>query len=161
MKFLFPLVATHIDGRTILYYSLDDLRGHIKKYGKFHQHRTYSEMSREYDTSGKYAYVFVQKYNDWVVRDDRGRVVTVNDLPKVKQRYYHWRRSSAQFDRAMELGLPIPYTGCSKAGWKMNHTAKKNSGKGHRNRNRALCEHDFQEFGIRNKYGKPKPWEGY
>ena len=42
----------------------------------------------------------------------------------------------------------------------MNHTAKKNSGAGHRNRNRALAIYEAKEYQVDNNIGGHViPWE--
>ena len=44
----------------------------------------------------------------------------------------------------------------------MNHTAKKNSGSGHRNRNRAKAIYEAQEYGVKNDVGnRVIPYEGW
>ena len=170
-NYLFPLNAIHKDGHVVLLYTLDEVYAFIRKYGKFHEYRTSSGeriVSYKYDYSQPRAwsrYIPVYEYftvvNDWIVRDDRGRRVKYDDIPSRHSNYDYYNSRRAELRKFAEKGLPIPGTGCRKAGWKMNHTAKKNSGAGHRNRNRAICEYDRKEYGISNPYGKPMPWEGY
>lgn len=105
----------------------------------------------------------VQTKYHWVVRDDFGRPITreafYEAYPVSHPAWYARRYAAAR--TAAEKGLPIPGTGCSKAGWKMNHTAKKNSGRGHRNRNRARAIYEAREYGVPNNVGnRVIPWEG-
>lgn len=165
-NYLFPLNAIHKDGTVILLYTLDEVYAFIRKYGKFHEYRTSTKSTSEYYYDRalgglRHKYSWVTTENDWIVRDDRGRRVKYDDIPSRHSNYDYYNSRRAEIRKIAEKGLPIPGTGCSKAGWRMNHTSKKNSGAGHRNRNRALCEYDRKEYGIKNKYGKPMPWEGY
>lgn len=155
MNYLYPLNAIHSNGRTKLLYTLEEVHKFIAEHGRFYTHHVESYFCltgygyREFKTNG------------WIVRDDRGRIVTYEDVCVQIHMYYGWNKRNAEIRKIAENGLPIPYTGCRKAGRKMNHTAKKNSGSGHRNRNRALCEYDRKAYGIRNNYGKVIPWEHY
>lgn len=146
MNYLYPLTAIHIDGETILLYSNNAVLDFIKKYGRF----TERHVEWYYDY---HSLTFRKKANGWIVRDDRGRVVKYDDVCYQHQTYDWYNERNAKVRAIAEKGLPIPYTGTSKAGWKMNHTAKKNSGSGHRNRNRALAIYDAKEYGIKNNVG--------
>jgi len=156
-NFLFPLNAIHRDGTVILLYTLDDVFGFVKKYGRFYNHHV--DTYWYFDSYGRYCEA--KTPNNWILRDDRGRVVKYDDIPFPSRSYSYWNERNAKIRKLAEKGLPIPYTACRKAGRKINHTAKKNSGAGARNRNRALCEYDRKEYGIKNPYGVPVSWEGY
>lgn len=164
-NYLFPLNAIHKDGTVILLYTLDEVYDFINKYGKFHDYRTSTKSTSEYyydHTLGglRHKYSWKTTENDWIVRDDRGKIVKYDDIPSSHGKYYYYSSRLAEIRKIAEKGLPIPHTGRRR--WKkMNHTAKKNSGAGHRNRNRSRCEHDRKEYGIKNPYGKPINWEGY
>jgi hypothetical protein len=153
-NFLFPLNAIHRNGEVVLLYTLDEVYSFIKKYGRFYDQHVEWYW---YFVDGRY--VEHNKPNDWILRDDRGSVVRYDDIPNRHDRYHYWNKRNAEIRKIAEKGLPIPGTGGYRKCWKMNHTAKKNSGAGHRNRNRALCEYDRKEYGIKNKYGSPRSWE--
>lgn len=155
-NFLFPLNAIHRNGEVILLYTLDEVYAFVRKYGRFYDHHVDWHW---YFDNGRYCEY--TKPNDWIVRDDRGRTVKYDDISGPPSYNYWINKRNAEIRKIAEKGLPIPYTGCSKAGYKQNHTAKKNSGSGHRNRNRARCQYDQKEYGIKNKYGKPIPYEGW
>ena len=155
MNYLFPLNAINIDSTVILLYTMDEVHSFIRKYGQFHDHHKYSHynsMLRE----------FISGSHTWIVRDDCGRIVKFDDVKPPVYDYYAWRNKRNKHIRHAEsLGLPIPGQRHARAGWKQNHPAKKNSGSGKRNRDRSICEYERIEYGIPNKYGKVKPWEGY
>lgn len=161
MKYLYPLVAVHINGHTELLYTLEDVRTFIKKYGQFYEKHKYSyRQYLGYDSYPRYEYV--QAYHPWIVRDDRGRIVKYDDVCYQHALYDGYNKNMAKTRAIAEKGLPIPYTGTSKAGYKMNHTAKKNSGSGHRNRNRALAIYDAKEHGVKNNVGgRVIPYENW
>jgi len=154
MEYLYPLVATHRNGNTELLYSFDAVQQFIKKYGRFHEYHKHSFY--DFRSHG-----FITSYYDWIVRDDRGRKVTCDEF--ITNGYgVRWHKRQAELRHYAELGLPIPRTGCRKAGYKMNHPAKKNSGAGHRNRNRALAIYEAGQYKVKNNVGgRVIPWENY
>lgn len=153
MKYLYPLIAVHRNGGTILLYNEDAVANFIAKYGRF----TDNHVDYYCDPSD---YYFTRRVsNGWIMRDDRGQVVKFEDIkPSYKPSAYLTKRR-AIVKAAIEKGLPIPGTGGWKKIWKMNHQAKKNSGARKRNRNRSLCEEHFKEYGVKNPYGKVRRWE--
>lgn len=153
MEYLYPLNAINRDGSVILLYSKDDVYKFIAKYGIWEDYHKYT--ARYYDPDTRQVSYHVS-YREWIVRDDRGRKVKFEDVRRPRDTRQYWKQ--AQRDAAAK-GLPIPGTGGFRKCWKMNHTAKKNSGSGHRNRNRARFVEDFKEYGIRNNGGKPIPYE--
>lgn len=154
MEFLYPLNAIHRDGEVILLYTLEEVHKFLAKYGEITEHH----VEYYYDFS---YHMYRRKANGWIIRDDRGRVVKYEDVQKQWPPYQYRNDHHRRIRAIAEKGLPIPRTGCSKAGRKINHTAMKNSGAGKRNRDRALCEYDRKEYGVKNRLGKPIPWEGW
>lgn len=152
MKYLYPLNAIHVDGHTILLYTQDDVDKFVREYGVWYDIHT----EHYYDWSAPLGYRQRCRINNWIVRDDRGRKVKFEDVQRPRDTRRHWLEAQRV---AAAKGLPIPGTGGYRKCWKMNHTAKKNSGAGHRNRNRALFVEHFKEYGIRNNNSKPIPWE--
>jgi len=146
MNYLYPLIAIHIDGKPILLYSNDALASFIGKYGQFTEHH----VDYYYDIS---SFMYRRKTNGWIVRDDRGKIVKYDDVVSFGTNWKYYNKRQAEIRGIAAKGLPIPRTGTSKAGWKMNHVAKKNSGSGHRNRNRALAIYDAKEYDVKNNVG--------
>lgn len=157
MEFLYPLNAIHIDGGVILLYTLDEVHAFIRKHGRFTEHH----VEWYYDPTD-WARRRPVKASGWIVRDDRGRTVKYDDVCIKYPMYYGWNQRNAEIRAIAAKGLPIPHTGCRKAGWKQNHPAKKNSGSGHRNRNRAKAIYEAKEYGVKNDVGgRVIPWENY
>lgn len=156
MQYLYPLNAIHKDGRVVLLYTIEEARAFIGKYGRW-----YDRHVESYWGINQYGLYRETKTNGWIVRDDRGRTVPVKDIEYQYPAYWWYNQRIAEARRAAEKGLPIPGTGGSKKCWKMNHTAKKNSGAGHRNRNRSLAAYEEKEYGIKNTLGRVIPWEHY
>lgn len=155
MNYLYPLNAIHIGGEVLLLYTESEVLDFIRKYGKFTEHH----VEWYYDWP---SYTYRKKANGWIVRDDRGRIVKFDDVCYQYVPYEHYNHRQAEIRAIAAKGLPIPRTGCRKAGWKMNHTAKKNSGSGHRNRNRAKAIYESKEYGVHNNIGnRVIPWEHY
>lgn len=150
MQYIYPLTAIHFSGETLMLYSSDAVLSFIKQYGRFTEHH----VSYFYDWKNLIHY---RKIDGWIVRDDFGRVVKYEDFCYQYKQYEHYNERMAKLRKIAEKGLPIPRTGCRKAGHKMNHTAKKNSGSGHRNRNRAKIAYEASEYGFRNNSGR-LPW---
>lgn len=66
MIYLFPVIATHRDGDTVLLYSVAEIISFVK--GKF----VGTEWFRD---KPLYTWTRDPDYNDWILRDDRGRPV--------------------------------------------------------------------------------------
>ena len=109
MNYLYPLNAIDTEGRVILLYTVDAVYDFIKKNGRFYDRRYY----RFYNYRN---YVSEKRVSEWIVRDDRGRIVKYEDFPIDYEKYYNRRRKEIR--EIVVKGLPIPGTGCSKAGWK-------------------------------------------
>ena len=153
MKYVYPLNAIHIDGDTVLLYSKKE----VEAFQKNNRWGTVFGDPSLNDFSDRRWEVFNCA---WIIRDDWGRKVHPLDFV-MKNDFRFLKARHIRAKKAIELGLPIPYTGTSRP-WKMNHPAKKNSGKGHRNRNRAKAIYDYQEYGVKNDVGyRVIPWEGY
>lgn len=148
MEYLYPLTAIHIGGHTELLYTIDEVHEFIRKYGQFHENHVYWTGHWE-----NHSWISVKCYHPWIVRDDRGRVVKYDDVCVQYPMYWHYNKRQAEVRKIAEKGLPIPGTGGYRKCWKMNHTAKKNSGAGHRNRNRAKAIYEAKEYGVKNDVG--------
>jgi hypothetical protein len=161
MNYLYPLVAIHISGYTELLYTREDVYAFINKYGQFYEkHKYWYSRYIGYDKYPRYEHV--EGTHPWIVRDDRGRVVKYDDVCYKHRPYSGWNERNAKIRAIAAKGLPIPGTGGYRKCWKMNHTAKKNSGAGHRNRNRAKAIYEAEEYGIKNDVGyRVISWENY
>ncbi len=153
MEYLYPLNAIHSSGEVILLYSIDEARAFVTKHGEFENHHF------EYQYGYSWTRIMRTKFNHWIVRDDRGRVVKCEDLKQVYHPNYWINKHRAEIRKLAEKGQ-LPST---RRRWKKhNHVAKKNSGSGHRNRNRARAIYEAQEYKIANNVGnRVIPWEGY
>jgi hypothetical protein len=156
MNYTYPLIATHIDGGTILLYTREEVLNFRKTYGPWHKYH------RHWVGYVGWKYLGEWMTHEWIVRDDWGKEVFVNDF-EISNRPFskYWTKRMQAVSTAMKRGLPIPSTGKRK--WHRHHApAKKNSGSGHRNRNRAKAIDDAKEYGIKNDVGnRVIPWEGY
>lgn len=164
MNYLYPIVLTSRDGETKLIYSADEFRSFAfnrKNGGVGTYFDEYTDWHNRY--SRWIEGVYFNKYrscfeNRWIARDDRGRKVDCRDFELGPDRNRYRRVGSNNFE--FRNG-PVPFVRHSKP-WKMNHTAKKNSGSGHRNRNRAKAIYEAKEFGVKNNVGgRVIPWEHY
>ena len=167
MEYKYPITAINRDRSTLLLYTVDDIRKFVKKNGwwgeewqrTWHWWHSYGVRNPHPSIPWNYGRLTEPTFYQWIMRDEWGRKVRPTDFDFSDR---SWRdRRLKEIRHAEALGLPIPGQRHRRAGWKANAPAKKNSGKGKRNRDRALCEYEFQEYGIKNKYGNVQPWEGY
>jgi hypothetical protein len=157
MNYTYPLIAINIDGSTILLYTREEVLNFIDKYGIWNDHHRVWASWWDWQAGihhGEY------HYYPWIVRDDRGKKVNHRDFYDAPS----WKRYNeyqAKIRFFADKGLPIPRTGKRK--WRRHHApAMKNSGSGHRNRNRAKAIDDAKEYGIKNDVGnRVIPWEGH
>lgn len=169
MEYKYPLTAISRDGSTIMLYTFDDVRAFYKKNGWWGEDwqrtwcywQSYKNIKNRNHPSVPWNY---SRYTEptqyqWIIRDEWGRKVNPTDFNFSKTTW--WDERMKKVHHAAALGLPIPYQRHSRAGWKQNAPAKKNSGAGKRNRDRSQCEYERKEYGIKNPYGKTRPWEGY
>lgn len=108
MKILFPVIALHRDGKTVVLDNLDLLRDFVR--GK--------SVGPEWNYTWAYDYNYrVMRYvygeygpqNDWILRDDAGRPVDPPAPICVKGGW--WQRRMNEVAQAAAKGLPIPRTG--------------------------------------------------
>src|SRR6478735_5906286 len=105
MEYLYPINAIYKDGKTVeLLYDEDAVkrfRVGKKSIGDHRQNAAYDYRQHRY----------VYSINDWILRDDRGRVVKIDDFNIVyPSGRYSWRRRSKAILDAIENNLPIPWT---------------------------------------------------
>jgi len=149
-NYLYPLIAVHKDGGTnIVLYTREVVYNFIHEYGRFYDRHTHWVHDWKQCRSNVC-------YNDWIVRDNAGKIVSYDDFP------YRYNYTNPRIKKARgttERGLPIPGTGCSKAGRKQNHPAKKNSGDGARGRNAVKAAYENKKYNIQDtkatKYNDP------
>lgn len=161
ITFAWPLTAIRADGHTLTLRDVAAVRAFAASIRRDKQswgakHRESHYYPWPFDLSDVTSF-------DWIVRDDLGRPIThqafVAAHPSERFCWDATRKAEARAHAAR--GLPIPGTGCAKAGWKINHTAKKNGGAGQRNRARARAIYDAREYGVHNNVGnRVIPWEG-
>jgi len=153
MKYTFPIIAINRDNTTRMFYNGQDLLDFVNstkltKWGRAPVGETWTYW--EYSWC---RYTSEPKKNEWILRDDRGRSV---DYTVFVPATPDWRNHKGNFEYR---NGPVPGRTHSSGGWKMNHTAKKNSGSGARQRARANAVEAFNQYRIRNPYGKPIRYE--
>jgi len=157
-----PLLAIRFDGQTTTLSNPDAVRAFMSDIRSHNEHWGVKHVQQA-SPYGYWAIAPMVITSHWVVRDDFGAVITRELFDPATTLRSKWSaRRCKQVRIAAAKGLPIPGTGCWKAGYKMNHTAKKNSGSGHRNRNRALAIYEAAEYAVPNKIGsRVIPYEGW
>lgn len=164
MDYLYPLNAIHRDGHVELLYTIDDVHTFIKKYGRFYEKHKYwyrRYIGYQYINDRMYPlHEHVEGYHPWIVRDDRGCVVKYEDV-SFRDYSPYYAKYNAKIRKIAAQGLPIPRTGKRK--WHRHDAcAMKNSGSGHRNRNRSKAIYEAEEYGVKNNVGsRIIPWEDY
>lgn len=167
MKYKYPLTAINRDRTTVLLYTVDDVRKFVAKNGWWGEewqknwlwYNSYGVRNPHPSVPWNWNRRDEPIQYNWIIRDEYGCKVKPTDFDFSNNT---WRSERLKKIRHTEaLGLPIPGQRHARSGWKQNAPAKKNSGKGHLNRNRSLCEYDRIEYGIKNPYGAVRPWEGY
>ena len=141
MIYTFPIVATHRDSHTELFYSWEKFLVWAATHD-FNSH--FVEEYLHHDPFYGYYHCNRVSCTMWVVRDDKGREIDKRDIVwpvrNWAKKYYKAKR------RAAELGLPIPGQRNSHP-WKLDHTAMKNSGSGHRRRQEVKGKYDMLDLG--------------
>lgn len=165
MEYKYPLTATNRGGSTLLLYTIEDVRAFVSKYGWWGEEwqrnwwYAYGERNPHPSTPWFYSRRNELTHYEWIIRDDFGAKVKPTNFDFSNN---NWREKHiATIRHAESLGLPIPGQRHSRAGWKQNAPAKKNSGAGKRNRDRSICREHQQEYNIQNRYGSVQRWEGY
>ncbi len=118
MHYLFPLIATSRDGDTVLLYGIEAFHAFVA--GR-HVGERFSTWTRSYSYV-LHRYVTVERRNDWIVRDDRGRVVLPDAF--ADGRPVRWHHSS-QGRYAYRNG-PVP--GIRHSYSRISHGARKRHG---------------------------------
>jgi hypothetical protein len=147
MQYLYPVNAVHKDGKTVVLLYNESA---VKSFCRSNRVGTYRKSTtRKYNYLVK-SYEYVEVVNDWILRDDRGRMVDITAFEYKYSRYNKPSRKKKRQNRDLR-GCTIPYTRCCKAGWKQNAPAKKNSGNGKRARDWAAAQADEKEYGIKSR----------
>ncbi len=108
MRYLFPLIATSRDGESVLLYDVAEFRAFSK--GRDIGER-FSVWARAYDRI-MLTYRWVEHRRDWIVRDDRGRVVLpgcFDEGPVDWRKRYRNRRGDFEFRRGPVPGLRLGF----------------------------------------------------
>lgn len=94
MKYLFPLTAIHHDGHTVMVYTVEAFRNLKGSIGIRHRYTeyVYNRVTRSYG--------YEARLNDWIVRDDAGRVILPGafDQPPSANWKKHRRNRCGNFD---------------------------------------------------------------
>ena len=107
--FLPPFTLIRYDGTTRVVYDLCEINVRI---GDF---RTWVHYPPSYKDGYPYRTHSITYINEYICRDDRGQIVTDDDVAKAKAAKAgpgsYYKKYRLPIIRAMELGLPIPRTG--------------------------------------------------
>lgn len=164
-NYTFPFNAINADGSNIIINTLDELKAfNINVCGQWgwkgwsdtrYSYHWVNSRYRTNDNIVDWRRQEIKVTNTWIVRDFFGKTVKFGNISEDLRgcRWASYNRSMKKVRDIAEKGLPIPRTGCRKAGWKQNAPAKKNSGKGHRRRNVAKAIYESAVYEIPNKLG--------
>lgn len=130
---------------------------------EYHVSSIADKVFRDYKSLGFFGYT--PTYNDWIVRDDLGQIVTDNDL--YERPNYHtrwWYKGEREKLHAAELGLPIPGTGKRRRWWRGCYRNMR-----HMSKTRAMaisidCEREENvriKGNLDNKNNYIDPWDDY
>jgi hypothetical protein len=156
-EYAWPFSAIHKDGAIEIINNADELKAFNQKNGRWSDnHKVHVFMWYDMENLRGER---VEVQNTWIVRDFFGKKVCFKDAERLMKwpAYHHYNKRMAQVRAIAAKGLPIPGTGCSKAGWKQNAPAKKNSGNKHKKRNIARAIYEAREYGVPNKLGNSVP----
>lgn len=150
-EYTWPFSAIHKDGAVEIINTLEDLKAFNAKNGRWDENLKTHVFIWHDDFHGER----VEVQNTWIMRDFYGEKVLFKDVKRLIEgsSYRHYNRRMAEVRAIAAKGLPIPGTGCSKAGWKQDAPAKKNSGNWQRQRNIARAIYEAKEYGVPNKLG--------
>ncbi len=119
MIYTYPLIALNREGETRLFYDAETFCAfaHDRSNGRvggywLEYYSGWGERTRLVPAAAAEVYTYQRPdINDWIVRDDRGRVVDIRDFPRPRYRPY-WAYGRYRDQRvAAERGLPIPGSG--------------------------------------------------
>ena len=105
MSFLSPFLLIHIDGHVDVYADLETLARAVREARILISTYHIESITAFFGKRERYT-------NNWIVRDDRGQIVTreaVNAALPYRRRYWQSRYDNVRHAEA--LGLPIPGTG--------------------------------------------------
>jgi hypothetical protein len=136
MKYLFPLTALSRDGETRLVYGVEAFREFAR--GRLIGER-FSAWTLAYSRFLR-AYEWIEKPNDWIVRDDRGRVVLAHAFDPTPstnwKKRYRSRRGDFEHRNGPVPGLRGGYRRLSQG------ARKRHGGRGVAARIQAFHSHD-------------------
>ena len=141
-NFTAPFILIRRDGWTAVFDDMETLAASIRE-----SRITVCENHQSHIGFFKREFALIE--NEWIVRDDRGRTVTADDIAALSPfKYGFWgicadRRTEAQ--HAASLGLPIPYTG-KRSGYRYYRRPK----------GMAAYREDAGRIDYRNEDVKPK-----
>lgn len=124
MKYLFPLTAIHIDGHTLVIDTVEGFNDFARRNNIGERHRfrdfVYDRMTRSYD--------YRECTNDWIVRDDAGRVVLMHTFTPLRSTNWKKRCRNRRGNFDFRDG-PVPGV---RRGWKRKSMTprKRHGGRG-------------------------------
>jgi len=117
--FTFPLVLIRNNGWTELFYDFETLAVFVST-AKIKVSESHISFGRLYNQEAPIFHRYGTVYNEWIVRDDRGKTVYSEDIEEYapwKRKHFSYYENQKNKVRHFEaLGLPIPHTGKGR-GW--------------------------------------------
>lgn len=164
MQYLYPINAIYKDSKTVILLNDEEAVKHFIGQHNTWRKKNVNEYRKSIDAKYIYAgramprYEYITHIYDWILRDDRGRVVVLKDFEEVRVSY--WRHRDEAIQNAMKKGLPIPHTGKRK--WHRHHAPyKKNGGNHCRAKADAKARYEEKEYKVpfkRLKYEDSWSW---
>lgn len=154
MKYTFPIIAISSDKiSTRLLYSAQEVLDFVKSLPRASRWASASVntewvISWEYDFSNRFStdYRKNYKYAEWILRDDRGRPVDYTEFQVARNG--NWKKAHRNKKGKHTYRYdPVYRVSNRKAGWKINHTAKKNGGIGAEFRRETKAAYDILDLG--------------
>lgn len=129
MKYLYPILAVNLSGKTQLFYSFEEVRNfcHKNKVGLYWEPAPFCGSSRLY--AGTVA-------NEWILRDDCGRLAKPEDFIESREEWHKRWKKNRRGKHEYRNG-PVPHAGNWRGIFKFRAPRKKNGASGVRSKNRA------------------------
>jgi hypothetical protein len=142
MIYLFPIIATNRDGDTVLLYTVAEVLSFTK--GKF----VGTEWIRD---KPLYSWTRDPDYNEWILRDDRGRPVDYREFIPARPNYKNRRYNHTFRDGPIQHGFAYN-SGPRCGGSKVHHRRKAVGGKRAHRILPDIHMKEFRGFKLRVRY---------
>lgn len=136
MVYLFPVIASNRGGDTVLLYSVSEVLAFVK--GKFVGTHWFRDKPL-------YSWSRDPDYNDWILRDDRGRPVDYREFIPARPNYKNRRHNHTYRDGPIQHGWAGNHGPRHRCG-KIHPGRKQNGGRGVLARAEAHRREFLEEF---------------